>query len=301
MEKGFHQNQEPKKSIFRYPFLSYVAPVILFFLTICTTIVGGFFLVGNKFEFSMSLLKGIPYAVAIIIIIGAHALGHYIAARICKVKAFFPYFIPSIDITGTIGAFTKMEWPILNRKALIKIFMAGPIAGFCVTWIILIIGLYFSEVVDRTTMPNNTMVLGDSLVMYVTQLAVFGRLPETKDIVLHPVAFAGWLGINYNFWHLLPIGKLDGGRLIYALWGYNVTRWVSIITIIVLLIFGFIFSNGWFGMAIFGIFCIIKFREQYPSERYDEPLEKSIWIFLAITVIIFIVSFMPKSFSMVAN
>jgi membrane-associated protease RseP (regulator of RpoE activity) len=210
--------------------LRWLAPIILFVVTLCTTVMSGIYLSGGTIEFSGTIWKGIPYALALLIVTGAHASGHYVGARLNGVKADLPFFIPTLGTIGTIGAFTKISWPISDRKKLISIFVAGPIAGFFVSWLVLAVGLLFSEIREHT-MTSNPDKIRNSIIVYLTSLAVYGRLPETKDLFLHPIAYAGWLGLFYNSCHLLPIGKFDGGRLIYALWGFQVTRLVSFISI----------------------------------------------------------------------
>lgn len=276
-------------------FFDRFAPIVLLIVALCTTSMSGVYLSGSKIELSSSIWKGIPYALAILIVTGAHAIGHYMVARLYGVKAHPPCFIPTLGTIGTIGAFTKISWPISDRNILIKIVIAGPLVGFFVSWIVLIIGLFFSEIRDHTV-TNTPDKIGSSIVVYLTSLAFYGRLPETKDLLLHPIAYAGWLGLFYNFCHLLPIGKFDGGRLIYALWGYRVTRWVSFMSIGLLFILGYFLSDWtvWMGVAILGVFCTFGLRQQYSADRYDQPFEGSLVIALIIIFIIFIISFSPS-------
>jgi membrane-associated protease RseP (regulator of RpoE activity) len=278
----------------QYFLTSLKVPLVLLILTLCSITISGVLSIGSEHISLSSVLEGISYALVGIIILGAHALGHYIQARLYGVKVSPPYFIPIPGFMGTVGAYTKMHWPISNRKTLVKIFATGPICGFIAAWIVLIIGLFFSKVVD-TTSVNSSVKMGDSIIMHLTSLAILGNLPVTKDVMLHPLAYAGWLGLFYNFCHLLPIGKFDGGRLIYALWGYRVTVLVSFISIVGLLILGYFSSDwtSWFGLAIVGVISTIGFRGQYPSESYDQPLAKSMVILLSIIAAIFVVSFTP--------
>mgnify|MGYP001599012041 FL=1 len=278
----------------RYLFLNLIVPATLIILTLCTTIMSGVLVSGSEYLTLTSVWKGIPYALGVLIILVAHALGHYIQARLYKVRVYTPYFIPALGFVGTVGAYTKIQWPISDRKVLIKIFAAGPICGFLAAWIVLIIGLFFSKVVDIASV-GSSVKMGDSIIMHITSFAILGNLPATKDVMLHPVAYAGWLGLFYNFCHLLPIGRFDGGRLTYALWGYRVTLWVSFISIGALLILGYFSSDwlSWVGVAIVGAVSTIGFRGQYQAERYDQPLTKSILVVLSIIAAIFIVSFTP--------
>ncbi len=223
-----------------------------------------------------------------ILIMSSHAFGHYLTARFHGVDAYLPYFIPTIWIYGTAGAYTKMKWPISDRNLLIRIFTIGPIVGFFTSWLILIIGLGMSQIIEMKPVQDS-LTLEDSLITFLTERLVLGHIPDNKDVLLHPVAFAGWVGLWYNCWHLLPIGKLDGGRILYALQGYKVTKWTSYIAIIFLVLLNFI-SSGWLLMALLGAFCMVNFRAQYPAEKYTDKIQKG-QIFLSfIAIIIFIIS-----------
>jgi len=274
--------------------LNLKVPLVLLILTVCSITISGVLSYGSEHVSLTSVLEGIPYALVGIIILGAHALGHYIQARLNRVTVSPPYFIPTPGFIGTVGAYTKMHWPISDRKALVKIFSTGPICGFFVAWIVMTIGLFFSEVKDLSS-THKSVEIGNSIIMRMTSIIIFGSLPDTKEILLHPLAYAGWLGIFYNFCHLLPIGKFDGGRLIYALCGYRVTVLVSFISIVGLLILGYFSSDWtiWIGLAIVGAISTIGFRGQYPSENYDQPLKKSMFMLIGIIVTIFIISFTP--------
>lgn len=244
------------------------------------------------FELPYNIWTGFPYAMPIIIIVGAHALGHHQFAEMNGIQAYTPYFIPSLNI-GTLGCYTKLDWPISDRKALIKIFIAGPMFGFITAWVFIIIGLFFSEMKDMTQTYGGRL-LGETIITSLSVWAVLGNIPETKDIIYHPMAFAGWFGILYNACHLLPVGKFDGGRLVYALWGYRVTVWVSLISIAILIALGIFLPDHstWPCIAILGLVSLIGLRQQYPTDQYDDqPLEKWLLVLVCIVAVILIVSF----------
>ena len=273
------------------PFLHWIAPSFLFFLTFATTLFAGSLMSDEEYWSASSLVKGLPYALATIFIMGSHAFGHYLTARAHGVGAYLPYFVPKLGVAGTAGAYTKMKWPIENRNSLIHIFTIGPIAGFCASWLLFIIGLNMSSIMDVQT-SQYSLTLGDSLITYLTERLIFGSVPENKDVMLHPLAYAGWMGLYYNWWHLLPIGKLDDGRILYALFGFKKTKWISWCSIIILVILGFIWS-GWIAMAIFGAICMINFRDQYPTDNYVDEIQKTQPLLILIALIILIVSFAP--------
>lgn len=276
-------------------FIERLVPIVLFVVTLCTATISGVYLSGIKIELSMSIWKGATYAVGIIVATGSHAMGHYVVARLSGVKARLPCFIPTFGTIGTMGAYTKIDWPIDDRNKLIKIFIAGPIAGFFVSWIILIIGLFCSEIKEYS-MITETDKIEYSLIVYITTLVFYGRIIETKDLLLHPIAYAGWIGLFYNFCHLLPIGKFDGGRLIYAVWGYQVAMVISFVSIGILFVLGYFLSDWtvWLGVAIVGAIFTFRSRRQYSFDHYSQPIENPILVAMILILIIFIVSFSPN-------
>lgn len=280
-----------RKAARRHAFFNLIAPAMLFLLTLATTLSAGSLLSGEEYLSTSGLLQGLPFAFATIFIVGAHAFGHYLTARTHGVGAYLPYFVPKLGIAGTAGAYTKMKWPISDRNSLIRIFTIGPIAGFCASWLLFTIGLNMSRIIDEQT-SQYSVTLGDSLITYLTERLIFGQVPENKDVLLHPLAYAGWMGLYYNCWHLLPIGKLDGGRILYALFGLKKTKWISWCSIIILVILGFIWS-GWIAMAIFGALCMINVRDQYPTENYTDEIQKTQPLLIVIALLILIVSFAP--------
>jgi hypothetical protein len=287
------QGKSSTKSPLRNSFFNWIAPTILLISTVITTIFAGGLLSGEEGYLSATfIIRGLPFAFAILFIMSSHAFGHYLMARLNSIGAYFPYFVPKLGMAGTAGAYTKMQWPISDRNSLLRIFTIGPISGFCASLLMLIIGLAMSQVIERVELEEYSITLGNSLITLFMNRIIHGQLPDNRDIVLHPVAFAGWMGLHYNFWHLLPIGKLDGGRIVYALRGYKWTKRISYFSIIILIVLGFL-ESGWIAMAIFGVICMIRFREQYPSDKYDGEIQKSQFYLCLISLIIFIVSFAP--------
>ena len=137
---------------------------------------------------------------------------------ITKVMVTLPYFIPlPLPPFGTMGAVIKMGSRIPDRRALFDVGVAGPLAGLVMIIPSLIIGLHFSKVVEVSSIGSGTISLGNSLLFsFLTRISV-GTLPPGQDVVLHPLAFAGWVGLLVTALNLLPIGQLDGGHIMYAL------------------------------------------------------------------------------------
>ncbi|NDJ78382.1 MAG: site-2 protease family protein [Chloroflexi bacterium] len=174
---------------------------------------------------SFELWRGIPYAVSLILILGAHELGHYFAARHHKVNVTLPYFIPfPLSFFGTLGAFIQLREPMRNRKVLFDVGVAGPLAGMVVAVPILIIGLATSDI---EPLPNEAYYLeGNSLFYAGSKLAIFGELlpNENEDVFINQMAKAGWTGLFITGLNLIPVGQLDGGHVAYTLLGRRAQR-----------------------------------------------------------------------------
>ncbi|HEY9613006.1 site-2 protease family protein [Allocoleopsis sp.] len=200
----------------------------LVLITLLTTTVIGAEIAGVTAEQSQAdptvLLRGLPYAVALMAILSIHELGHYIAARFYKVRATLPYFIPVPFFLGTLGAFIQMRSPVPHRKALFDIGIAGPLAGFLVTVPLLIWGLAHSAVVPVSDASGllNFQSLNPRFSLLLTVLskwALGSQLTAKMAIHLHPVAVAGYIGLVVTAFNLMPVGQLDGGHIVHAMFG----------------------------------------------------------------------------------
>jgi membrane-associated protease RseP (regulator of RpoE activity) len=168
-------------------------------------------------------------AIPLLGILLVHELGHYIAARLHRVPASPPYFLPLpfLSMFGTLGAVITMSDRIRSRKALLDIGAAGPLAGMVVAIPVLCIGLSLSHVEPRSV--SNYTQEGQSLLYWLLKRLVLGPIPADQDVFLHPMAFAGWGGFFLTMINLLPWGQLDGGHIAYALMGdrqHRVATWV---------------------------------------------------------------------------
>lgn len=164
------------------------------------------------------LWRGWPYATSILLILGAHELGHYFLARYHKTAASLPYFLPfPLGIFGTFGAAIRLREPMRNRKVLMDIGAAGPLAGMVFAIPIVLIGLATSQV---GTIQGG-YVEGNSVLYALAKVVVFGRfLPDgTEDVFVNQMAWAGWTGLLVTGLNLIPVGQLDGGHVLYSLLG----------------------------------------------------------------------------------
>ena len=161
------------------------------------------------------LWRGLPYAGSILLILGAHEMGHYLMARRHGVAASLPYFLPfPFGLFGTFGAAIRLREPMRNRKVLMDIGAAGPLAGLIFAIPIVIIGLATSPV--NPIEPG--LVEGNSVLYALAKVVVFGRfLPDgNMDVFVNQVAWAGWTGLLVTGLNLIPVGQLDGGHVLYA-------------------------------------------------------------------------------------
>jgi membrane-associated protease RseP (regulator of RpoE activity) len=160
------------------------------------------------------------------------------------VPASLPLFIPGPPhFIGTFGAIIRMRGPILNRRALFDIGVAGPLAGFVVALAALAVGLSLSSVEARPT--TYELQLGKPILDQLMSWLIIGPVPPGTEVVRHPVAFAAWFGLFVTSLNLIPIGQLDGGHVAYALWG-NRQRTMAFAVLPLLIMLGFIGWPGWF-------------------------------------------------------
>jgi membrane-associated protease RseP (regulator of RpoE activity) len=160
---------------------------------------------------------GAEYSIALLTILVAHEMGHFLQARRYGVPASLPFFIPiPAEPIGTMGAVIAMQPGIGDRKAIFDIAITGPLAGLVFALAFSVYGLQSAHVVEAANAAGMRK-LGEPLLFQWLASIVIGPLPETKDIALGPAAYAGWVGIFITALNLFPIGQLDGGHILYAL------------------------------------------------------------------------------------
>ncbi len=240
----------------RFALSALLIPVGLFVLTVFTTLWAGAYQVNDKpvsgawdflVRYPGSMWEGWPFAATLLGILVTHEFGHFYLSRIHRVPASLPLFLPGPPhFIGTFGAIIRIRSPIMNRRALFDIGVAGPIAGFVVAVAALVVGLSYSTVV--MSLDSYGLHLGEPLLLQFLAWLVFGPLPDAYDIVLHPVAFAAWFGIFVTALNLLPIGQLDGGHVTYALLGRH-QRSLAFTMIPILLVLGVWGWPGWLIVA----------------------------------------------------
>ncbi|MBI4824020.1 MAG: site-2 protease family protein [Nitrospirae bacterium] len=272
----------------RIPYLH----VLLFLLTFLTTTLAGALQKGvNPLKEPWRISEGIPFSFTLMAILLSHELSHYFAGRMHRIKATLPYFIPfPFSPIGTFGAFIKMRSPIETRQALIDIGASGPVVGFVVSVVASIIGLHSSEVIMRPM--DVTLSLGDSMLFKALSNAVVGVPAEGYEILLHPVAFAGWIGLFVTSLNLIPIGQLDGGHIAFAFLG-RFHRHLSVSLVLVLAVLGFFSWEGW---SIWAVLMVILGLRHPAVMHWEQRLDPKRRFLGWLSLFIFVVTFIPSPF-----
>ncbi len=275
----------------KFPFLH----LFLFILTLFSTLIAGTMQTGTDIlKEPEKIYKGLPFALTLMTILLGHEFSHYFASRKHNTKATLPYFIPApplISIIGTFGAFIKMKSPIVTRKALIDIGASGPIVGFIISVIVSIIGLSLSEVVAIRE-AEGALSLGDSLLFSFLSNIILNYQTGSQDILLHPVAFAGWIGLFVTSLNLIPVGQLDGGHIAYALLGEK-NVYLSKLLVVVMVFLGLLLWPGW---AIWAVLLLILGLRHPPVLYWEAPLDVRRRFIGWIALVIFILTFIPVPF-----
>jgi membrane-associated protease RseP (regulator of RpoE activity) len=208
------------------------------------------------------------------------------------VPATLPYFIPfPFSPFGTFGAIIKMQGIIVNKKALFDIGVAGPLCGFIVSIPFIILGIKMSRI-ELVAGNMAFFQLGDPLLFKVVQQAIIGDIPEGYDLVLHPFAYAGWVGLFVTALNLLPVGQLDGGHVIYAVFG-DKSKWVFAGAITILAVLAIFYNPGWLLLVI--LLLIFGMRHPEPFDM-DTKLDGARKLLALVILIIFLLSFTPSPF-----
>ncbi|KAB0239636.1 site-2 protease family protein [Microcystis aeruginosa EAWAG127a] len=205
----------------------FLALGLLLLTLLTTTVIGAGFggITAQQLENNSSLLlQGLPYSLGLIAILGLHEFSHYFTAVKYKIKTTLPYFIPIPFFLGTFGAFIQMRSPVPTRKALFDVAVAGPLGGIIIAIPLLFWGLSLSEIVPLTNQSSllNFQALNPQFSFFlsiVAKLALGSDLIAGKAIHLHPLAVAGYVGIIVTALNLMPVGQLDGGHIVHAMYG----------------------------------------------------------------------------------
>lgn len=247
--------------------------------------------------FSTFLIGGLMYSFPILSILVAHEMGHYLASRKYGVRSSLPYFIPfPLPPFGTLGAVIRTKSPIPHRKALFDIGSWGPLFGLALAIPAVVVGLLLSEVVDVSKLPDHSTSLGNSPLLSLLQRICLGDLPPGTDVVLHPIAYAGWVGLFITSLNLLPTGQLDGGHIIYALFGSH-SKIIFRLTLLGITLICLIYNLGWLLLVI--ILFFIGYKHPPPLDD-QTPLDWRRKVIGGLAFLIFFTAFTPVPFPTLA-
>jgi membrane-associated protease RseP (regulator of RpoE activity) len=274
-----------------------------------TTLVGVEIANGNGIESLRTnpglIISGLPYAIALMTILGIHELGHYLTARYYKIRATLPYFIPFPAFLGTFGAFIQMRSPVPNRKALFDVSIAGPLAGFVVTLPLLIWGLANSAVVslpekaEQALNPNSLNPNYSLLLALLSKVTLGIQLTTNSGLDLHPVAVAGLLGLIATALNLIPVGQLDGGHIIHAMFGQR--NGIAIGQISRFLLLGLAFLQPGFWLWAIILFFMPVADEPALNDISELDNKRDVLGILAMALLVIIILPMPNAIAQLLN
>jgi len=304
---------------------NYAIHISLFLITFLTTLLAGMEWTTGKmgpYEFD-NLIKGLPYAFSILFILSAHEFGHYFASVYHKVDATLPYYIPFPPIPyfinfGTMGAVIKTKSPVRSNKAMFDIGVAGPIAGFFASLIVLIYGFinmpgveYILKIHPDFFSPNYgkhslNLIFGNNL-LFAFLRDLFSSpgkfMPPMSEVYHYPYLCVGWFGLFVTAMNMLPVGQLDGGHIVYSMFGSKIHEHLAGISLLFLGALGFMgifdsFFNlqlniGWSGWLFWGIILYFIIKMHHPPVERFEPLGKGRMAIGYFSLFILIITFAP--------
>lgn len=269
--------------------------ILLFLLTVISTTAAG----ALQQEVSLAALlkdwtlitRGIPFSFTLLAILIAHEMSHYFVSRYHGVRVTLPFFIPAPSVIGTFGAFIRIKSPMEDRRVLLDIGLSGPLGGAIVAIPVLYIGLKMSTI--QIMLKPTGVELGSSILLDQMVRFTLGKLPDYYQVVLHPVAFAGWIGILVTSLNLIPVGQLDGGHIAYAILGEK-SKKLAIGCFIALIILGLVGWPGWFIWA--GLLYVMGWQHPPPLNPTIPLDTKRKWLGV-LSLLLFVVTFTPTPFS----
>ncbi|MDP4172605.1 MAG: site-2 protease family protein [Bacteroidota bacterium] len=301
--------------------------ILLFLITFVTTTLAGMEWTTGAFgPYKLgSLLIGLPYSFSILFILASHEFGHYFAAKYHKVKATLPYFIPLPSFSGlflnfgTMGAVIRTKTIIPSNKAMFDIGVSGPIAGFIASLIVLCYGFthlpgpeyilaihpdYFSPAYGKNGI---FLAFGDTMLFsflrdLLTTKAQF--VPPMSEVYHYPFLCVGWFGLFVTSMNMIPVGQLDGGHIVYSMFGpakHNIIAKVSMGVLLVLgllgigdLVFNWNLNIGWVGWLFWGLILLFVIKVKHPPVMEFYKLDKKRMIIGYLSLFILFLSFSPS-------
>jgi len=246
-------------------------------------------LLSPRVPFAAFLLRGcVTFSLPLLAILMSHEMGHYVTCRRYGIDVSPPYFIPFPSLVGTMGAFIRIREPIRNKKELFDMAVAGPIAGFLVTLPLLAWSVGKSRWNEVLVLAPETTLFHYPLLIQLFQKLFLGRTYTSFQVIEHPTFLAAWFGLFVTALNLLPLGQLDGGHAVYAVFG-RLQRFLAIPLLIVLAVLGLKWP-GWWVWVLFTLFTGIRHPKVLNE---DEPLDDRRKLVAAAVLLIFVLCFAP--------
>jgi membrane-associated protease RseP (regulator of RpoE activity) len=268
--------------------------IILFVLTLVTTSLAGAWQNGvDPLSNPWQIFSGLPFSITLMTILLVHEMGHHFMSRYHRVQATLPYFIPAPSFIGTFGAFIRMDSRPPDRRSLFDVAAAGPLAGLVLAIPAVIIGLQRSTIMPEES-TGSGISLGSSLLLSFLSQMTLGLTPDEANIIMHPIGFAGWIGLLVTALNLLPVGQLDGGHVAYALFGER-SIWISRLALATVLSLGFL--RWWDGWLVWGILLLFLGVRHPATLDPHTPLDLKRTLIAWLTLVILVVTFIPVPFS----
>ncbi len=258
----------------------------LFLATVASTFFAGYYS-------SADVGQAASFSAAIMAILLLHEMGHFVLCLRYRVPATLPYFIPfPLSLFGTLGAVIAMKGQLRSRRSIFDIGAAGPLAGLVVAIPIVYFGLKISTIVfPGDEALEGSLMLGDSILFALISEAALGPLPPGADLLLHPLALAGWAGLLITGINLLPIGQLDGGHILYAMLGDR-ALWVSRFLLVLLAGLTIFMHRGWWLMLV--LLVLVMRGGRHPPAENPAPLDRSRMILGLVMMALFVLTFVPR-------
>jgi membrane-associated protease RseP (regulator of RpoE activity) len=234
---------------------------------------------------------GAWYSGGIITILLAHEMGHYLMCRKYAIRATLPFFIPMpLTLFGTLGAVIRMEAYLPSRKALFDVAVAGPLAGLFFTIPAIYFGVQMSQIIDLAGAASGggVQLAEPFLFSQIAEFAI-GPIAAGKTILIHPLGYAGWTGLFVTALNLLPIGQLDGGHVVYAVFGKR-HKFIAGIALGIFALVTIFWFHGWALLLLL----LVLFGFRHPPTLDDAPLDHKRIALGLMTLVIFALSFSPE-------
>jgi membrane-associated protease RseP (regulator of RpoE activity) len=271
--------------------------VLLLVVTICTTtFAGASYYLSFDSDFGRRAIEvgpavfwqGLWYSAPVVLILGAHEMGHYLCCRYYKVDASLPYFLPfPFSPIGTLGAVIKIREMFPTRTILFDIGVAGPIAGFAALLPLLIWGMALSKVVPAPSIESG-IAFGEPLLFRFVSWLMFGPIPDSQALNAHPMVFASWFGMLATALNLLPFGQLDGGHITHATLQRHSTI-ISALTVLAAIVMCF-FSSSWWAFTVIMIVMLFVVGPRHPRVIDEEeplgPGRRAVAIFALVMLVL---------------